>query len=113
MNNYDIDNFHYLVFGPQNNSGGIYFYTEDIGDYCAFLVPNIITSDNFYEDDKLNQYFDSIYFYPLDEYNIDCPCCGSRWSKPIVMQNEIFNNFLNNNEKYSIAIHSLDICKKN
>jgi len=65
----------------QNNTGGSYFFTEDIGGIVVFQVPDETTRDNYAEYQPLCLLFDSIKMDPLDIYETDCECCGGRWDR--------------------------------
>ncbi len=105
--------YHYLIFGPQNNSWGSYLYSKNIGHYCCFYVPTTINQDNWIENEKLEKYFNSILFDPNDLMMNDCSTCGDRWSDNDVFTIETYDDvikFFNNLDKYNnyLVIHNLE-----
>ena len=70
--------YHWIVFA-QNNTHGYFVHSDALSSYVAFRVDCSITPQNYYENDEFSEYSESILFYPLDIYDIDCDCCGARW----------------------------------
>ena len=61
----------------QNNSGGSFDHVEGkIGYYVAVEAES--EPEAFEKFERLGGYID-------DYYSQDCPCCGSRWSYPEVL----------------------------
>lgn len=67
---------HYLVFGPQEILIDNYLYSNYIGDYVAFYVPNYINSNNWKEYKLLTEYFKCINFYPNELFFSNCIDCS-------------------------------------
>lgn len=72
---------HWITFYQMHNDGKL-IHTKNQGTYVSFRVNNNITSTNWENSSntELHKYFDKILFYPLDQYNTDCKCCGARWN---------------------------------
>jgi hypothetical protein len=70
--------YHWFLF-EQNNTHGYSVHSKALSDYVAFRVDCNITRDNYYQNQEFCEYSESILFYPLDIYNLDCDCCGARW----------------------------------
>jgi hypothetical protein len=70
--------YHWILF-EQNNTHGYFIHSDALSNYVAFRVDCSITSDNYYQNDEFSEYSESILFYPLDIYDLDCDCCGARW----------------------------------
>jgi hypothetical protein len=71
--------YHWIVF-KQNNTHGYFVHSDALSNYVALRVDCNITPTNYYKNDEFSEYCESILFYPLDLYDIDCDCCGSRWN---------------------------------
>jgi len=55
----------------QTNSGGSFDFTTDLGQYVWVEARNASEADGYAQ--YIGIYFDK-------DYNIDCDCCGTRWS---------------------------------
>jgi len=89
--------YHWLVFS-QSNTNGDFIHSDALSSYVAFRVDSSITPSNYYLNDELEQYFDSILFYPTNKYDTDCDCCGPRWQilQKTFSSHDSIRTFLNN-----------------
>lgn len=85
------DEYHYLVFGPQNNMLDNYVYSNYIGDYMVFHIPKYINHDNWTEYELLIKYFESINFYPKELLFSNCINCSElcNYNDKIFILNDI------------------------
>lgn len=101
------DEYHYLVFGPQNNMLDNYVYSNYIGDYVVFHVPKYINQDNWTEYDSLIKNFECINFYPIELFFSNCMDCPQlcNYNDKIFILNDITNLLICNS--CVIILHKL------
>ena len=108
LNNIFKENYHFIIY-EQNNSGGEYIITPNLAHYVIFHVPQSIEQIDLYS--KYSDYFEEIMLDLYNDYNTDCECCGDRWDRyQIIQQNEL-EEFIKKRENDSITIHCMDTKK--